>query len=549
MEVLPSLPNLLYFYTMFVATHIAYSKTASFSKIVTDYLTNADALQPFYSQPPTLAGVRAKLAERQTKPVDRALLVKVLKEQYGGLKVAAAVQQNIESLLSPNTFTVTTAHQPNLFTGPLYFLYKILHAVKLAETLGQQVSGHHFVPVYYMGSEDADFAELAHTFVDGKKIEWKKEQGGAVGRMIVDKTLVQLIDELEGQLVVEAKGAGVIDLLRKAYVPGRTIQEATFELINDLYGSYGLIVLIPDHPQLKAQMQALFADDLFAAKPYQIVQQTSARISERYHAQAYPREINLFYLKDNLRERIEKKDGRFYVLNTDISLAEEELREELREHPERFSPNVILRGVYQETILPNLVFIGGGGELAYWLQLKELFQAYGVSYPLLVLRNSFLVIEEKWKKKADRLGISLQQLFMTETELINGLVKEKAEHPVSLNGNFESAETLFKQIQAQAEQVDATLARHVAAIQSRSLKALQGLEKKMLRAEKRKHAGLQGQVHKLKETLFPNEGLQERVENFSRFYAKWGAGFIEELYNHSLALEQVFTVLAEQPGS
>ncbi|GAA4750893.1 bacillithiol biosynthesis cysteine-adding enzyme BshC [Flavisolibacter ginsenosidimutans] len=531
---------------MFAAKHIPYNQTTSFSKIVTGYLGGTESLRPFYGQPPTLEGIREKLKERSGKAIDREMLVSVLKQQYEGMNASATVQQNIESLLSSNTFTITTAHQPNLFTGPLYFLYKILHVIKLAASLNEQCPSNRFVPVYYMGSEDADFAELNHTYVDGKKIEWKKEQSGAVGRMVVDKTLVQLIDELEGQLSVEEKGAEVIQLLRKAYINGKTIQAATFELINELYGSYGLVVLIPDHPLLKAQMKDLFADDLFANKPFSIVQKTSERISENYHAQAYPREINLFYLKDSIRERIEKKEDRFFVLNTEISFTEEELKNELNEHPERFSPNVILRGIYQETILPNLVFVGGGGELAYWLQLKDLFETYGVSYPVLVLRNSFLVIEEKWKKKIERLGISTQQLFLPEEELIKVLVKERAEHPVSLNGNFETAVELYGRIKEQATNVDATLSQHVAAIQARSLKALQELEKKMLRAEKRKHTDLQSQVHKIKATLFPNNGLQERVENFSRFYAKWGRSFIEELYNNSLTLEQQFTVLEER---
>lgn len=530
---------------MFTATHLAYRQTGSFSKIVTDYIAGAEALRPFYAQPPTLKGIEAKIEERKSGSTDRTLLVKVLNQQYEGIQAPPAVRENIQRLLSSNTFTLTTAHQPNLFTGPLYFIYKILHTIKLAETCKQQLPGYDFVPVYYMGSEDADFAELNHTFVDGKKLEWKKEQGGAVGRMLVDKTLVQLIDELEGQLIVEEKGGDVIGLLRKAYVAGKTIQAATFELINELYGAFGLVVLIPDHPGLKAQMKALFADDLFAHKPFSIVNETSERIAAGYHAQAHPREINLFYLKDNVRERIEKKDGQFYVLNTALSFTEVEMQKELDSHPERFSPNVILRGIYQETILPNLLFVGGGGELAYWLQLKDLFAAYGVSYPVLVLRNSFLVMENKWTKKKESLRISLPQLFSGEAELVNALVKEKAEHPVSLNGSVENAVKLFAAIKDKAAAVDATLSRHVGAIEARSLKALQELEKKMLRAEKRKHTDLQSGVHKLKVTLFPNDGLQERVENFSRFYAKWGRNFIEGLYRHSLAWEQEFTVLTE----
>ena len=532
---------------MFAANYLPYNQTASFSKIVTDYLSGAENLRNFYDELPSLEGVKRKLKQRQEQPRDRGLLVEVLKEQYKVLpSTPAAVQQNIDSLLSNTTFTICTAHQPNLFTGPLYFIYKIIHAISLASFLKKELPGYNFVPVYYMGSEDADFAELNHTYVDGKKLEWKKEQKGAVGRMIVDKTLVQLIDELEGQLVVEQNGKELIQMLRKAYRPGITIQAATFGLLNDLYGTFGLIVLIADHPRLKAQMQGIFSDDLFTGKPFEIVSKTSTQISEHYEAQAFPREINLFYLQDGIRERIEKTNDRWNVLNTDIAFTRAELEAELQNHPERFSPNVILRGIYQETILPNIAFVGGGGELAYWLQLKDLFQSYAVPFPVLVLRNSFLVVEKKWKKKVDQLQLTLEDLFIKLEDLITKIATEKAEHPVSLNGNFERATQLFAQIRQQAMLVDKSLSNHAEAIQTRSLKALQGLEKKMLRAEKRKYADLQRQLQKLKSALFPNNGLQERVENFSLFYAKWGQIFIEELCEHSLTLEQQFTVLVEE---
>jgi bacillithiol biosynthesis cysteine-adding enzyme BshC len=532
---------------MFAAHSLTYHQTSSFTNIVTDYLSADSKLRPFYDAWPDLEGLQAKIRQRQEKVTNRSLLVEVLRDQYSTLaSVPEKVQHNIDSLLLTQTFTVCTAHQPNLFTGPLYFVYKIIHAIKLANSLNQQLPQYHFVPVYYMGSEDADFAELNHTYVDGKKLEWKKEQKGAVGRMIVDKTLVQLIDELEGQLAVEENGSEVITLLRQAYQPGATIQSATFWLLNKLYGHYGLVVLIPDDTRLKAQMQEIFYDDIFAAKPCKIVSKTSEEISRHYEAQAFPREINLFYLHDNIRERIEKVDNHYQVLNTDIRFTEEELKRELQEHPERFSPNVILRGIYQETILPNIAFVGGGGELAYWLQLKDLFADYNVPYPVLLVRNSFLVVEEKWRKKIGQLGLSLDDLFVKPNELLAKIALQKAEHPVTLNGTLERATEFFEQVGQQATMIDRTLQAHVAAIQSRSIKALQGLEKKMLRAEKRKHADLQRQVEKMREALFPNGSLQERVENFSLFYAKWGSRFIDQLCNHSPVLEQEFTILLEE---
>jgi bacillithiol biosynthesis cysteine-adding enzyme BshC len=530
---------------MFVNEHLSYGQTNSFSKIVSDYLSGAENIKPFYSSSPSIEGVKEIIDKKKQQPVNRQMLVEVLKQQYESVASTDAVRKNIEALASDTTFTVCTAHQPNLFTGPLYFVYKVLHTIRLGSYLKEQLPQYNFVPVYYMGSEDADFAELNHTYVDGKKIEWNKEQKGAVGRMTVDNTLLQLINELEGQLSTEPNGGEVIDLLRRAYSEGKTIQSATFELVNELYGQWGLVVLIPDNAALKSQMIKVFEDDLFNNTSSEIVERTSEALSRNYNVQANPREINLFYLQDHTRERIVEKEGSFSVLNTDISFTSEEIKKELEQHPERFSPNVILRGLYQETILPNLVFIGGGGETAYWLQLKDLFDHYNVVYPILVLRNSFLLIEDKWNQKINKLDLGIADLFLDENELMRLIVEKNSANEVALNGNFEKAEAFYEQIRVQAEAIDKTLSQYVSSIKTRSLKDLEELEKKMLRAEKRKFEEQQRQIQKIKEVLFPNGGLQERVENFSWFYAKWGRDFIQELLNNSLAFEQEFTVLTE----
>jgi bacillithiol biosynthesis cysteine-adding enzyme BshC len=530
---------------MFLTEHLPYNQTNAFSKIVSDYLNGSQNLKPFYSSLPTITGIEETIERKKLQPVNRKILVDILREQYQAVSTTDLVKKNIESLLSENTFTVCTAHQPNLFTGPLYFVYKVLHTIKLAAFLKEQLPQYNFAPVYYMGSEDADFAELNHTYVDGRKIEWKKQQTGAVGRMIVEQGLVQLINELEGQLLSEPYGKDVIDLLRRCYTEGKTIQSATFELVNELYGQWGLIVLIPDNAVLKSQMIKVFEDDLFNNTSSKIVEKTSEKLGVHYTVQANPREINLFYLKDHTRERIEEKDGIYKILNTEISFTQEEIKKELREHPERFSPNVILRGLYQETILPNLVFIGGGGETAYWLQLKDLFDNYKIVYPVLVLRNSFLIVEDKWNQKIQKLDLNIADLFQDENELMKLIVEKNSENKIALNGNFEKAEAFYEQIRIQAEAVDKTLSQYVNSIKTRTLKDLEELEKKMLRAEKRKFEEQQRQIQKIKEVLFPNDGLQERIENFSWFYAKWGGNFIEELLKNSLGLEQKFCILTE----
>jgi bacillithiol biosynthesis cysteine-adding enzyme BshC len=443
--------------------------------------------------------------------------------------------------------TITTAHQPNIFTGPLYFIYKILHAIKLAEYCRSSLPNYNFVPVYYMGSEDADLDELGHFHLGGEKLTWNTEQSGAVGRMKVDKGFLKLIDLITGQLAVLPFGEEILSLIKDCYTEGIKIQDATFHLVNKLFGKYGLIVLIADSTELKNQVVKIFEDDLLNETASVIVEQTAGRLQGAgYKLQANPREINLFYLKDGLRDRIVRVKGKFITHDSHLTFNEKEIINELHNHPERFSPNVILRGIYQETILPNIAYIGGGGEVAYWLQLKDLFDKYNVPYPILLLRNSFLIVEKKWQQKISKLGFTIEDFFLPEQELLNRLVARETKNEIKLNGNFSDAEQLYESLKKQVATVDTTLARHVEALKIQSIYRLRELEKKMLRAEKRKFMDQQRQIHTIKENLFPKNGLQERIDNFMYYYAKWGKDFLQQVYQHSLSLEQEFVILSER---
>lgn len=528
-----------------IAQRIPYRQTGYFTHIVLDYIDQAEQLKSFFAYPPTLRGIQKSIESRKQFATNRHVLVQELKEQYELVDHDNAVTRNIELLLSEDTFTLCTAHQPNIFTGHLFFIYKIIHAIKLASYLNTSLPAYHFIPVFYMGSEDADLDELGHTYLNGEKMEWKTRQTGAVGRMKVDKELLTLIQLMEGQLSVQPYGKEIIDLIKECYKIGNDIQTSTFKLVNALFGKYGLVVLIPDNAVLKKQMISVFEDDLFRQTASGIVEKTSQQLAELYKIQARPREINLFYLKDDIRERIVMKDTRYKVQGTSFQFTQEELIKELHDYPDRFSPNVILRGLYQETILPNIAFIGGGGELAYWLQLKSLFAHYKVPFPVLLLRNSFLIVEKKWQDKISKLQLAIEEFFQPEQQLINKLVARESKHKLTLNGTLSETEHLYELIKKQATSIDVSLEKHVDALKTRTLERLHKLEKKMLRAEKRKFNDQQRHIHSIKERLFPKNSLQERVDNFIPYYAKWGEDFIQRLYEHSLNLEQEFVILAE----
>jgi bacillithiol synthase len=525
------------------AVCLDYSDTGYFSKLVTDYVAGAASLKSFYQHPVSIDGIASAIAGRMKFDTNREVLVNTLQKQYKGIETTDLVRHNIEALLGHDTFTICTAHQPNLFTGHLYFIYKILHTVRLAEELNNQMKGMQFVPVFYMGSEDADLEELGHIFLNGRKIEWNTKQKGAVGRMLVHKELVELIDSMEGEISIQPYGNDIITLLRNSYTMGSTIQDATFKLVNALFAEYGVIVLIPDSAPLKALMHTVFEDDLLNNTGYSLVTQTSGELNKMYKVQAHPREINLFYLKDDIRNRITKEGDIFHVEGTTIQFSQEEMLSELREHPERFSPNVILRGLFQETILPNVVFIGGGGEVAYWLQLRDLFVNYKVPYPVVVLRNSFMVANPEALALAENLALYDKDLFRSAEGLLKQLVERGSKNQLSLKAEKQDLEELYKKIEGVASAIDVSLNAHTKSLAVAAMHKIEVLEKKMLKAEKRKFEAEQRQLHKLRGMLFPNEQLQERVDNFITYYARWGTGFLQTIYVHSAALEQKLCIL------
>ncbi len=524
-------------------TKIAYGETGFFSKIILDYLAGKEQLKPFYRHPVSMDGIIAAIEERKLYATDRKLLAEVLQKQYAGEIPTPQQQVNIQKLGQSNCFTITTAHQPNIFTGHLYFIYKILHVIKLCEKLKADMPENDFVPVFYMGSEDADLEELGHVFVNGLKHEWKTNQTGAVGRMKIDKALIQMLDNIEGEVAVHPYGRDIIKQMKTCYTEGSTIESATCRLINALFGEYGLIVLLPDDANYKKAFIQVVEKELIDQFSHKIVEDTVAEFPREYKVQAGGRDLNMFYLKDDRRERIEKRNDQYTVLNTGLLFSENEIQEDLKNNPERFSPNVILRPVFQEMILPNIAFIGGGGELAYWLELRKVFEAVYVPFPVLILRNSFMLVEEKSSEKAKKLGFTINDLFKPEQELLDVLVKRDSEVRLSLENERLSLQTFYAGLNNTVGAVDVTLQAHTAALEKQALRKIEALEKKMLRAEKKKFEAQQRQLHKLKEQLFPHNNLQERIENFMPFYAKWGKDLIKNMYESSLSLEQQFLVL------
>ena len=528
----------------FHSARIPYRQTGFFTNLVLDYLDRHSKLDSLFTHSASPKGIDNAIQQRRKNPVDRKLLTQVLTQQYAGMTVSEKLRQNLEALGEENCFTVTTAHQNNLFMGPLYFVYKILHAIKLASHLAQTNPDCRFVPVFYMGTEDADLAELDHAIVDGLLYQWKTSQTGAVGHMTVDSALQELIRNLKGQLSLFSTGTEIVNLLQEAYQPGKTIKEATFYLLNQLFGRYGLVVLMPDNSLLKSKFKEVMKEELLETAASTIVENAVSKLSQAgYKVQAKPRDINLFYLNEGVRQRIERNGAEWIVQGTTIRFNREELLIELDRFPERFSPNVILRGLYQCSLLPDVAFIGGGGELAYWLEYSDLFAHFKVPMPVLVLRNSFLLIEPAAKAQLNKLQIQAQDIFETEAILTTKFLTKAEKSLANIEVEEQKLQEIYSLLIEKASAADPSLSGHAAALQHKALAGLKGLEKKMIRALKKRHNTEQHQLVVLKERLFPGGKLQERHDNVLYYLSKYGEGFLDELLTHSLSVEQEFTIL------
>ena len=524
---------------------LPFEKTGFFSKTMLDYLAKKESIKPFYHNYPDLVGFRNQLEEKEKSfnLESRNVLSKSLEKQYQGFEISEATKNNINSLLSDHTFTVTTGHQLNLFTGPLYFLYKIISAINLSEQLNKKHSNHHFVPVYWMASEDHDFEEINYFNLYDEKVTWDHQSGGAVGALDTEG-MEQLLATLKTKMGVSKNAKKLIDLFSEAYLQHKNLSDASRYLAQQLFAEHGLVIIDGNEKGLKKEFAYFAQKELFDNSSFSIINKTTEQLEfVGYNKQVHPREINLFYIIKGIRERIIEEEGSFKINNTRIVFSKEDLFKELEEFPERFSPNALLRPLYQEVVLPNLCYVGGGGELAYWFQLKDYFKSVAVTFPILLLRNSVLLLPKKISKKLDKLNETIEALFLNIDDLEKKHTQQLSTLKINFNPQREHLKKQFRDLYELAKQTDVSFIGAVGAQEKKQLNGLDHLEKRLLKAEKRKLKDQLKRLTSIQKQLFPKESLQERRVNFSEFYLEHGEQLIPHIKRQLDPLCHQFTVL------
>lgn len=513
---------------------IPLADTKVFSPFFIDYLQQKEDLKPFYHRFPLPENFEDQIREKSASfsAEHRHVLVSSLQKQYQHLQVSDAAAGNIAALADSNTFAITTGHQLNIFTGPLYFIFKIVTVINACKKLSQAYPGFRFVPVYWMASEDHDYDEIKYFRLYGKKYVWETSQTGAVGRFTTEG-FDKLLKEIPGDTSV----------FKEAYLKNKTLAAAVRHYVNALFGKEGLVVVDADDIDLKKLFRPVMEEDILHQKTVSLVNDTNKGLEELgYKTQVFCRDINFFYVENGIRGRIEKREGRYHVVDTALSFTEGEMKGIIDEQPEKLSPNVILRPLYQDSILPNLAYVGGPAELIYWLQLKNVFDHFQVPMPILMPRNFGVVIDHTVQRKLEKTGLDFTQFFEDKNYLYNHWVLKNSKNNLTVGTERSTIREIYDQLKERAESIDKTLGPFTGAEGTRVLNGLEKIERRLLRAEKRLHTDKLRQIDAVKDALFPNGGLQERVDNFLNFYQQ-DKDFIDKLLRYFDPFDFQFNVL------
>lgn len=494
--------------------------------------TQNEFIQPFIGNFSSLEGFKKQVENKKMSTSERNLLVNALLNQYNHTADKIEKEQ-IEKLADENTFTVTTGHQLSFAGGPLYLIIKAAHCIKLSEELNK--NDIKCVPVFWLADEDHDFDEINHINFFGKKISAEnnpqnKEICGAMDSGIWSLLLQEIEKEWQsayGQL---------LNILLESYKAGKPNRLAFRDFLRLLFKNTGLIFIYGDDKQLKKLAAPLFTKEIEYSFIKQGVEKQVNKMAdvfqkeEKSFIQAEAKEVNAFYLTGNKRSKIEKENN--HVLINEKKFLVSEFTNEINEHPERISPGVLLRPLFQEKILPNLAYIGGPGEMAYWLQLKLSFDEAGIPFPVLVQRNNFIPVANKKLQRFIELGFLYADVFKS-FDVLYLSYKQKNIEQKSLESEKLKINGLFESLSNEVNQTDLTLNATLQASKIKALKAIEKLEEKLNKSLRKKHALQIGYLKDLNSEVFPNGTLNERHHSSLQYLNIYGTAFIELLIKES----------------
>lgn len=517
---------------------VSFSKFNQFTFKDISYQLKSNTLEDFFQFEASLVGLQEAISLRKNFPIDRTLIHDVLFNHYQKVTSTNLQVENLKNLLKDNTLTLVTAHQPCIITGPAYYVYKILSTIRLSQELQKLLPKYNFIPIFINGSEDHDFDEIKSTHLFNKQITWNTNQKGPVGRYDV-KELTHLVSQFKDLAGENTNATQLTEIINNALENSINYNDFVFILLNELFGKYGLIILNMDDKRLKKAFVPIMKRELLERKSESLVLETQNRLqSLDFKPQAFPRDINLFYFVNGGRERIYFEDNYYKINNTELGFNEIEILQELEEFPEKFSPNVILRPLFQEHILPNIAYIGGGGEIAYWLERKSQFEYFNVFFPCLIRRNSVFVVNKSLQKQMEKLNFNFSDFIAEEHEIIREYINRFDVDTAEIVEERKNIKFALESLAAKAGNVDQSLVPYVEAEGVKIIKSIDHIEQRMLKSIKQREEVNINQIKNIKEKLFPSNGLQERKDNFLQYVISDGFVIFDNLLKQLNPLEK-----------
>jgi bacillithiol biosynthesis cysteine-adding enzyme BshC len=511
--------------------------------LVADYFENFEKVADFFNgdfRDPELFEERTDEVKSRDLPLGP--LVPILKEQNQRFGCGFQTLENIDLLLERRACAVVTGQQAGLFSGPLFTIYKALTAIKLAARLSRTCEGC-FVPILWVASDDHDFREVNHIKILNKSNQVSEISYNAhplearvpVSAIQLSSEITDLVQQLQDETHPSEFKEAVLKLLSEAYEPKRVFSEAFARWLTHLFKAFGLVVIDASDPRIKALGAHIFEKEISEKSPSteRALESSEQLIQKNYHTQVQTHRglLNLFFVEKE-RLAVETKNGTFVVKGSNKSFQANELLHVLEKNPQYFSPNVLLRPIFQDALLPTIAYVAGTSEIAYYAQMKGIYEHFGLPMPIIYPRKSLTLLEKKIEKVLDNYHLSVQDFWGDVEMLINNIAK--AQLPESIDDKIAKASACIdKDLQSLEDEVtsfDATLKDSVEVVKGKINHQIDILEKKILQAYKKRNEIVRNQIHKAKNNLYPNNHLQERELNVVPFLFKYGFGFIERLY-------------------
>lgn len=512
-----------------------------FPTLLRNYLEGDDRLAPFYDFSPDRNGLLAAAEARTGYPVDRLLLQERLRAQYLEMDPdferrasAQAVLKHLEALGSDDCLTVTTGHQLQLFGGVHFFWYKIMDTILLARRLEHMRGGKPVVPVFWMGAEDHDFEEIRRIRVGEETWEWTSEQfhGQSVGRL--DPTeLLPLIHRLRQRLAITQHGEYLSDWLEAAHRSHQRYAQTYRQMIHQMLGATGLLILDSDDASLKTAGRKLFTTDVLDQNIGRAVMTQSSAMEEAgFATQVTPYSVNQFMHTAHGRHRIEAQSG-YYTLKDrpGQTWSTAEMESLIERHPEYLSPNVITRPIFQEQLLPNVAYFGGPSEVGYWLQLRAGFEAAEAFFPVVLPRNSAFWISGTVRRKMQQLDLDPQDFFQKIDVLKARYIEDRPEVKLFYH-QWQETQACTHKLHTESERLPEELRKVAASEVQAARHRLDAAARRLRRRARQDHSVALNRLDQAYEALFPGGAPQERVESFMSYYREMDDQYFQTLLQH-----------------